>query len=285
MDLQTSIRRLRENTQDGQAWKFLLQRLNGQIVYQITHRLKLLNMDKEDLKQEISLFLFDRIIPRPSLRNRNNNGIRKEIDITKTESQIYSCLCFEINNFVLRKINQINTRTSTKLSYKDDNGKYYKDKDGKKITFYLKYDKDKQQYYFIDNKTYIYLDLKNCKQDISINKQPLNTNYIELTDKHESHADEIKYDQMCLKEGLITHFKSNIDDISFTFRNNQQIQQALDYILEHDYKQGRDFVRSQEASKICKIIKPVIKEMYGLGQHYKSGRTKQKSEESLYQFK
>lgn len=285
MDLQTSIRRLRENTQDAQAWKFLLEKLNGQIVYQITHRLKLLNMDKEDLKQEISLFLFDRIIPRPSLRNRNNNGIRKEIDITKTEGQIYSCLCFEINNFVLRKINQLNTRTSTKLSYRDNNGKYYKDRDGKKITFYLKYDKEKQQYYFIDNKTYIYLSLNKCQQDTSINKQPLNTNYIELTDKHESHSDEIKYDQMCLKEGLVTQFKSNIDDVSFTFRDNQQAQEVLNYILEHDYKQGRDFVRSQEANKICKIIKPVIKEMYGLGQHYKSGRTEQKSKESLYQFR
>lgn len=284
MDLQTSIRRLRENTQDGQAWKFLLQKLNGQIVYQITHRLKLLNMDKEDLKQEISLFLFDRIIPRPSLRNRNNNGIRKEIDITKSEAQIYNCLCFEINNFVLRKINQINTRTSTKLSYKDENQKYYKDKNGKKITFYLKYDKEKQQYYFIENKKYIYLNLK-CKQDISINKQPLNTNYIELTDKHASHADEIKYDQMCLKEGLVINFQSNINDINFTFNNNDEIQKVLNYVLEHDYKQGRDFVRSQEANKIFKFIKPVIKEMYGLGQYCKSRGKKQKSKESLYQFR
>ena len=285
MNLKESISMLRKNSQDAKAWNFLMQKLNGQIVYQITHRLKLLNMDKDDLKQEISLFLFDRIIPRPSLRNRNNNGIRKEIDIEKPENQIYNCLCFEINNFVLRKINQNNTRTSTKLSYRDDNGKYYKDKDGKKITFYLKYDKEKQQYYFVENKKYIYLDLKKCKQDISINKQPLNTNYIELTDKHDSASDEIKYHQMCLKEGLVTYFKSNINDISFTFRNNQQIQQVLDYILEHDYKQGRDFVRSQEVNKICKIIKPIIKEMYGLEQYYKSRRKEQKSEESLYQFR
>lgn len=283
MNLQESISILRKNSQDTKAWNFLMSKMNGQIVYQITHRIKLLNMDKEDLKQEIALFLFDRIIPRPSLRNRNNNGIRKEIDITKSESQIYNCLCFEINNFVLRKINQINTRITTKLSYKNDEGKYYKDRNGKKITFYLKYDKEKQQYYFIDSKKYIYLDLKKCKQDVSINKHPLNTNYIELTDKHDSTSDEIKYDKMCLKEGLVTHFKSDIDDISFTFRNNNRIQQVLDYILEHDYKQGRDFVRSQEANKICKIIKPVIKEMYGLGQHYKSGRKEQKSEESLYQ--
>lgn len=285
MNLQESISILRKNSQDTKAWNFLMQKLNGQIVYQITHRLKLLNMDKDDLRQEIGLFLFDRIIPRPSLRNRNNNGIRKEIDIEKSENQIYNCLCFEINNFVLRKINKNNTRTTTKLSYRNDEGKYYKDRDGKKITFYLKYDKEKQQYYFIDSKKYIYLDLKKCKQDISINKQPLNTNYIELTDKHNSTSDEIKYDKMCLKEGLIINFKSNINEIEFNFRGNEEAQKVLNYILEHDYKQGRDFVRSQEANKICKIIKPVLKEMYGLGQHYKSRRTEQKSEESLHQFR
>lgn len=285
MDLQTSIRRLRENTQDGKAWESLMQKLNGQIVYQISHRLKFLNMEKDDLKQEIGLFLLDRIIPRPALRNRNNNGIRKEIDITKSEQQIYNCLCFEINNFVLRKINKNSTRKTTKLSFKDNNNKYYKDKNGKKITFYLNYDKEKMLYYFIDNKKYIYLQLK-CERDLSMNKDPINTSYIELTDKHETHADEIAYDKMCMKEGLYTHFKSDINNIQFTFRKDEEVQNILNYILEHDYKQGRDFVRSQEANKILKTkIKPVLKELYGLGEYNKFRRKEQKSEKSLYQFR
>ena len=156
MNLQSSIKILRSDSQNQLAWNYLMKRMNGQIVYQISHHLKALNMEKEDLKQEIGIFLLDRIIPRPSLRNRNNNGIRKEIDITKSEGQIYNCLCFEINNFVLRKINKNITNKDTKISFKDSNDKFYKDLNNKKITLYLKWDKEKKQFYFIEYQLYQY---------------------------------------------------------------------------------------------------------------------------------
>lgn len=280
MNLQSSIKILRSDSQNQLAWNYLMKRMNGQIVYQISHHLKALNMEKEDLKQEIGIFLLDRIIPRPSLRNRNNNGIRKEIDITKSEGQIYNCLCFEINNFVLRKINKNITNKDTKISFKDDNGKFYKDLNNKKITLYLKWDKEKKQFYFIDKKRYIYLDL-NIKRDNVINKNPLSTNYFELTDKHEDHCDENKYDKFLYENRLYTDNKNHDSykeiefEINNTFKNSDEVQKILNYILEHDYKQGRNFVRSQEANKICnKKIKPILQQIYGLGTNKRSYRKK-----------
>lgn len=280
MNLQSSIKILRSDSQNQLAWNYLMKRMNGQIVYQISHHLKALNMEKEDLKQEIGIFLLDRIIPRPSLRNRNNNGIRKEIDITKSEGQIYNCLCFEINNFVLRKINKNITNKDTKISFKDDNGKFYKDLNNKKITLYLKWDKEKKQFYFIDKKRYIYLDL-NIKRDNVINKNPLSTNYFELTDKHEDHCDENKYDKFLYDNRLYTDNKNHDSykeiecEIDNTFKDSDEAQKILNYILEHDYKQGRNFVRSQEVNKICnKKIKPILQQIYGLGTNKRSYRTK-----------
>jgi len=280
MNLQSSIKILRSDSQNQLAWNYLMKRMNGQIVYQISHHLKALNMEKEDLKQEIGIFLLDRIIPRPSLRNRNNNGIRKEIDITKSEGQIYNCLCFEINNFVLRKINKNITNKDTKISFKDDNGKFYKDLNNKKITLYLKWDKEKKQFYFIDKKRYIYLDL-NIKRDNVINKNPLSTNYFELTDKHEDHCDENKYDKFLYDNRLYTDNKNHDSykeiefEIDNTFKDSDEAQKILNYILEHDYKQGRNFVRSQEANKICnKKIKPILQQIYGLGTNKRSYRKK-----------
>ena len=280
MNLQSSIKILRSDSQNQLAWNYLMKRMNGQIVYQISHHLKALNMEKEDLKQEIGIFLLDRIIPRPSLRNRNNNGIRKEIDITKSEGQIYNCLCFEINNFVLRKINKNITNKDTKISFKDSNDKFYKDLNNKKITLYLKWDKEKKQFYFIDKKRYIYLDL-NIKRDNVINKNPLSTNYFELTDKHEDHCDENKYDKFLYDNRLYTDNKNHDSykeiefEIDNTFKDSDEAQKILNYILEHDYKQGRNFVRSQEANKICnKKIKPILQQIYGLGTNKRSYRKK-----------
>lgn len=287
MNLQESISRLRINSDDGKAWDYLMKKMNGQIVYQISHRLKFLNMEKEDLKQEIGLFLLDRIILRPSLRNRNNNGIRKEIDINKSEQQIYNCLSFEINNFVLRKINKNKTRKETNISFRDENGKYYRDLNGRKITFKLNYDKDKQQFYFIDdNKHYVYLQLHILKDNV-YTKNPITTDYIELTDKHESNSDEIKYDHFLYVNKLYTDENNIMKSLLTVLKNDNEMKEVLDYILQNDFKQGRNFVRSaRRITKICnEKIKPLLRDNYGLGTNYKLGRKKQNTEESFYQFR